>query len=37
MFRGGGLFGPVREDVKGGWKEIAYCDIKYAYQQIILG
>jgi hypothetical protein len=31
------LFGPVREDVRGGWKKIAYCGIKYACHRIIRG
>jgi hypothetical protein len=33
----GGLFRPVREDVRGGWKKIAYHGIKYVCHRIILG
>ena len=31
------LFGPVREDMRGDWKKIAYCSIKYVSHRIILG
>jgi len=34
---GGRLFGPVREDMRGDWKKIAYCSIKYVSHRIILG
>jgi len=34
---GGTLFGPVREDVRGDWKKIAFCSIKYARHGIMLG
>jgi hypothetical protein len=31
------LFGPVRDDVRGGWKKIAYRGLKYARHRITLG